>query len=168
MSKTKAIENVILNVLADGEWHQVREFKSVIMEKNPAILEKPNSLSVALYQMKEKKKMIEMEKKGVYRLAQNKNIVVNETNLLQSINAMKETNAQHFEMQNETTEETLEETTEDAKRQRMLQHWRTFIRQYENFKTPSYEMTNEEFSDGKWLYELNKEMEELILFHRRK
>lgn len=156
MSKTKAIEEVVLTVLSDGEWHQIQEFKTVILEKNPAVLEKANSLSVTLYQMKEKK-MIEMKKRGVYRLTQKES--VNETNLLQSINKVKKESIQYDESENRFKE----------LKKRMLQGWRTYYKQYECLlQPPSYEMTKEAFEKGQWLYGLNKEVEQLIISYKGK
>lgn len=48
----------------------------------------------------------------------------------------------------------------------MIERWRAFCRQYSKVKTPTYDMTEEEFRQGKQLYELNKEMEKLILSYK--
>ena len=68
MSKTGEIEKIVLKVLEDGFWHNVSEMKNEIRKVKCALLTDENILSVVLYQMKTKKKLIEMKERGTYRL----------------------------------------------------------------------------------------------------
>lgn len=47
-------------------------------------------------------------------------------------------------------------------REKMLLCWRNFYNKTMSKYELSFDMTEEQFKEGKWLYELNKEMEILI------
>ena len=75
MSKTAQIEKIVLTILADKEWHTITEFRNEMKRITPELLDVSNTLSSTLYQMRKKKHLIEKNKKGVYRLAENENVM---------------------------------------------------------------------------------------------
>ena len=70
MSKMSMIEEIIFNVLKDGEWHFIVEIREKILEQDITLLENKNFLSVVLNRLKTKKKLIESEGRGKYRMIQ--------------------------------------------------------------------------------------------------
>ena len=131
MSKMSMIEEIIFNVLKDGEWHFIVEIKEKILEQDITLLENKNFLSVVLNRLKTKKKLIESEGRGKYRMIQG------------------------------NTEEK-KECRENSCREKMLKCWRNYYNKTMSKYELSFDMSEEEFKEGKWLYELNKEMEKLI------
>lgn len=131
MSKMSKIEEIIFNVLEDGEWHSIVEIREKVMEQDIALLENRNFLNVVLNRIKTKKNLIESEGRGKYRRIQ------------------------------ENTEE-LKEYRKNNSREKMLKCWRNYYNKEMSKYELSFDMTEEQFKEGKWLYELNKEMEKLI------
>lgn len=126
MSKMSTVENIIFEVLRDGEWHSIDEIKEQILNQDPSLLENKNYLNVILNQLKTKKRSIESEGRGNYR----KKVIKFEENML---------------------------------RNQMLNLWQDCYKKSMSKYQPSFDMTEEEFKEGKWVYELNKKIEELII-----
>lgn len=125
------IEEIIFNVLRDGEWHSIAEIREGILEQDIALLENKNFLNVVLNRIKTKKKLIESKERGKYRMIQ------------------------------ENTEEK-KEGRENSYREKMLRCWESYYNKVMSKYELSFDMSEEQFKEGKWLYELNKEMEKLI------
>lgn len=132
MNKTIQIENIILDILSDGEYHTITEFKQEIQKVNPELLIVPNSLSSVLYQMRIKKKQVDKQGRGLYILSSENKII---------------------EKKNNDNKEVYTH---------MLKLWREFYGQNNILKNASYEMNDEEFMEGKKMYELNKKIEALL------
>ena len=131
MSKMSVIEEIIFEVLEDGEWHSIEEIKGKVLEHDKLLLENKNFLNVVLNRIKTKKKLIESEGRGKYKMIQR------------------------------STEEPRDFRGNNSK-EKMLLCWRNFYNKTMSKYELSYDMTEEQFKEGKWLYELNKEMENLI------
>ena len=130
MSKSAQIERIVMDILKDGEWHNVSEFKEEMQRCNPELLEVSNTLSSTLYQMRTKKHLIEKDKKGVYHMLTNDNVS--------------------------------EERSDINVNTKMLNLWRKFYMENNPLPDPSYEMDEEEFREGKKIYELNRKIENFI------
>lgn len=131
MSKMSVIEEIIFEVLEDGEWHSIEEIKGKVLEHDKLLLENKNFLNVVLNRIKTKKKLIESEGRGKYKMIQR------------------------------STEEPRDPRGNNS-REKMLLCWRNFYNKTMSKYELSFDMTEEQFKEGKWLYELNKEMEILI------
>lgn len=131
MSKMSVIEEIIFEVLEDGEWHSIEEIKGKVLEHDKLLLENKNFLNVVLNRIKTKKKLIESEGRGKYKMIQR------------------------------STEEPRDSRGNNS-REKMLLCWRNFYNKTMSKYELSFDMTEEQFKEGKWLYELNKEMEILI------
>lgn len=129
MSKMSTVENIIFEVLRDGEWHSIDEIKERILNQDPSLLENKNYLNVILNQLKTKKRSIESEGRGNYR----KKVIKFEENML---------------------------------RNQVLNIWQDCYKKSMSKYQLSFDMTEEEFKEGKWVYELNKKIEELIISFR--
>ena len=152
MSKTGEIEKIVLKVLEDGFWHNVSEMKNEIRKVKCALLTDENILSVVLYQMKTKKNLIEMKERGTYRLKRTKD------------GAKEKNDAIHIGASESSQNE--DANTSFSVSDDMLCAWRVFYKEYMKNGAPSYEMSDEEFRRGKWLYQLNKKIEELIMSYK--
>lgn len=75
MNRTAAIERIVMEVLEDGQLHSTREFTDKINEMDPELLPNVNKLSAVLYQMKNKKNLIETPENRMYCLKTKKEIL---------------------------------------------------------------------------------------------
>lgn len=146
MSKMNCVESIIADVLRDGDWHMIGEMKAKIMEKNENLLENPNYLSVVLNRLKTRKRMIESNERGSYRLRSDKG------------EAFSHTDAENKDYKDETCK-----NDNTVYREKVLKCWRKCYNESIGMSSPNYEMTEQQFRNGKWLYELNREMEKLII-----
>lgn len=135
MKKTAQIEKIILDVLSDGECHSSSEFKEKINAVNPELLAVNNSLSSILYQMRVKKRLIDKRGNRLY-ISQSS---------VEKLNEESDDNSNDYAL--------------------MLELWRKFYRHNNPLIYASYEMNYREFAKGKKMYELNKEIEQLIKSH---
>ena len=132
MSTFASLETCILDVLSDGEWHLCSEIKANISENNNQLLKTRSYLSVVLDSLK-KRKIIEHKQGALYR----KKMITKEI------------------------EKKKMEELEKRLRAEMLEKWEKFYRET-FYDVASYEMSTKQFVEGKWRFELNKKMEELI------
>ena len=126
---------IICSVLDDGKWHSIEEMRIEVEKKNVKFLSNKNYLSVILTGLKndEKKIISDSRRKGWYRM---KNVT---------------------SVEDESVEQ------EKTCRTELLNEWKNFCESTGRKKTPSYEMTEEEFKKGRWFYRLNKKIENLIM-----
>lgn len=132
MSTFALLETIILDVLCDNEWHSYSEIKAKIYESNRELLKTRSYLSVVLDSLK-KRKIIEHKPGALYCRKMNTK---------------------------EIRKKKMEEM-EKRLRTEMLEKWEEFYKKtFSN--VASYEMSTKQFVEGKWRFELNKKVEELI------
>lgn len=134
MSKMRDIEDTIYLVLSDDTWHYIDEMRQEIIKKDKSLLDNDNYLSVILYKLKEKTKSIinDVNRKGWYRM-------------------------NNIEKKND---EVMPKS--DTYRNLILNDWKKFYISTRRCAEANYEMTDEQFKEGKWFYKLNQEIEKLI------
>lgn len=133
MSTFTELQTIILAVLDDGQWHQLTEIRETIAKTNQELLSTKSYVSVVLTTLK-KREIIKAEKGGKYCLIPNK----------------EKEKKKHME-------ELKEKVRED-----MIEKWREFYKSEFN-DTPNFEMSADEFIEGKLRHEINKKIEEMLM-----
>jgi len=134
MNKMSETKKIILNFLNDSCWHSVTEIKTAILNVNKDLLTDKNFIYVVLNDLKVKRGKIESNGTGMYRIKPP--VISSSTDLL---------------------------SVDNSDRKKVINGWKHFYEKTINQYQLSLEMSEEEFRKAKWLYELNKEMENLIL-----
>lgn len=135
MNKMATTQDIILELLSDNNLHSIKEIKAKIYEIDSSLLENDNFIYVVLNYLKNKKGLIESGKKGMYR--------------------KKKLTNQEIDLESKLKN--------DENRANILKGWRQYYTRYINKYDISLEMSEEEFRNAKWLYELNKEIEKMII-----
>lgn len=134
MSKKERLEKVALEVLQDKKCHTVEEIKEYFLQKDPELLESSAFIYVGLNRMK-KCGIVENVKRGVYRMNTEENKELKKENGKDMVGSL---------------------------RREIFIEWENTYDIVAKEYQPSYDMTYEEFIKGKWLYQLNKQIENLI------
>ena len=134
MSKKARLEQVTLEILQDKKCHTVEEIKEYFSQKDPELLESSAFIYVCLNRMK-KCGIVENVKRGVYRM--------------------------NTEENKELKKENCKDMVGNLRREIFIEWENTYDIVAKEYP-PSYDMTYEEFIKGKWLYQLNKQIENLI------
>lgn len=138
MNKMAKTEDIIINFLEDRNWHSISEIKSKILQVDDTLLENDNFIYVVLNNLKDKKGIIEAGGKGTYRIKKHNTKEANNENA----------------------------TTDNTDRKRILKGWKKIYNTSINKYQVSLDMSEEEFRKAKWLHELNKEIEKLIMNYK--
>ena len=132
MSAFTELQTIILTVLEDGQWHQLAEIKETIEKTNRELLSTKSYVGVVLTTLK-KRGVIKAEKGGKYCLISN---------------------------QEKEKEKHMEEINKKV-RDEMIEKWREFYRSEFN-DIASFEMSEDEFIEGKLRHALNKKIENML------